>query len=130
MLRRKFLKLSATIPLLASGLHLFLTACGSGSSGYGAGGGTTPAVAGNCSANGTTNSVGSNHGHSAPVVPAGDVVTGAQQTYAVPAGSAGHSHNVTVTAASFTALLGNTGVAITTDADGTGHSHVITINCA
>ncbi len=89
-----------------------------------------PATGGNCSSTGATPSVGSNHGHSSTTIASADINTATQQTYAIGAGSAGHTHSVTVAASNFTDLKANTSVNITTSADGTGHTHLITINCA
>ncbi|MEK6627528.1 MAG: hypothetical protein AABY53_02790 [Bdellovibrionota bacterium] len=89
-----------------------------------------PTTGGNCLSNGATTSVGTNHGHSATSIPSADINTAIQQTYTIGAGSAGHTHSVTVAASNFTDLKANTSVNITTTADGTGHTHLITINCA
>jgi hypothetical protein len=125
--RRSFIKRIFLLSLLSSGLNAFLMACSGGTS---SSGNTTPVSGGDCQANGTSVAVGGNHGHGAPTISAADVTAGVQQAYTVTSGSAGHSHTVTVTSGDFTTLQGNTGVAINTDADGTGHSHSITINCA
>ncbi len=122
--RRKFLKIALGAAFTAGGVGLLLQSCGSSQSAGGA------AAAGNCQANGTTVSVGANHGHPAPLITAAEVTQGTQQAYLVAAGIAGHSHTLTVTAASFTSLQGGTAVAIATDADATGHTHTITIGCA
>lgn len=125
--RRAFFKQMLGYAVVSGGLQMFLSACGSSSS-YSSS--TTSTSTGNCKANGATVSVGANHGHTAPVISAADVTQGTQATYTVAAGTAGHSHTVTVTAAAFTALQGNTAQTITTDADNTGHSHAIAIGCA
>jgi hypothetical protein len=111
------------------GAQSLVAACGGGTYSSGDTSGT-PSSGGSCTTNGTTITVGGNHGHTAPTVSASDVTTGSQNTYTVAQGSASHSHTVTVSAANFTTLQGDTGVSISTDADATGHSHTITINCA
>ena len=91
---------------------------------------TAPVSGGACATNGTTTSFVSNHGHTNPVISASNVSSGTQITVGVGSGSAGHSHTVTITAANFTTLQGNQGISITTNADGTGHTHSIIVNCA
>jgi hypothetical protein len=117
--RREFLKTLASFSFFAGFVNFLAVACGGSSS-----------SSTNCRTGGTSVSIGTNHGHTTPLVSATDVNNGNQQTYTIGIGSAGHSHTVTVTAASFTTLQGNSGVTISTDADGTGHSHSININCA
>jgi hypothetical protein len=126
--RRQFFKRLMMMTFALVGAQTLLSACGG--SGYSSGGGGTPSSGGSCETNGTTASVGSNHGHIAPTISAADVTSGTQQTYAVAQGTATHSHTVTVSAANFTTLQGDTGVNIATDSDSTGHTHTITIDCA
>ncbi|MBI4667423.1 MAG: hypothetical protein HY751_13555 [Nitrospinae bacterium] len=91
---------------------------------------STPEPLSACETNGTTATVGTNHGHPSPSIPAADVTEGTLKTYQVGAGSAGHTHSVTVPAASFDTLQAGTTVVITTNADNTGHTHAITVACA
>ena len=80
-----------------------------------------------CLANGTNASIGSNHGHSLTVSKT-DVANGVEKTYAI-AGSAGHDHDVTVTAADFTTLQTNNSVQVSSTS-GNGHTHSVTVSCA
>ena len=86
-----------------------------------------PINTGNCSQNGTNVSIETNHGH-VLTVSAADVNAGVSKTYDIQ-GSAGHPHNVTVSAAHFSALKNNTQVTITSTTDA-GHLHSITVSCA
>ena len=63
-----------------------------------------------------------------PNVTGADVVSGAQKTYVLS--GAGHTHDVTLSAADFAQLQANQGLVLQTDPDGTGHSHAVTISCA
>lgn len=81
----------------------------------------------NCGTNGTSSSIGSNHGHTL-VVSAADVTAGVEKTYNIQGNSA-HPHTVTVSAAQFTTLQSNQQVTATSSND-SGHTHSITISCA
>ena len=102
------------------------------SAGAGCGGGDStsadaPGGGGNCLQNGTTVTIGSNHGH-VMVVSKADVMAAADKTYDIM-GTALHTHSVTVTAAQFGKLATNMSIMVTstvTDA----HSHDITVVCA
>lgn len=93
------------------------------------GGGGTDAAARSCVMNGTTVTIDSNHGHVLMVTKA-DVTAGVDKTYDI-AGSAIHTHMVTVTAANFASLMSNPNgsVQVTSTVD-SAHSHTITILCA
>lgn len=108
---------------IAAGATLF-AACGDD------GGGSADAPAGaNCAANGTTVAIGSNHGHTLVVAKA-DITAAAAKTYDIK-GTSDHAHSVTISAAMFTMLAGNTAVMTTsTGAAGDGHTHSITVSCA
>ena len=80
-----------------------------------------------CLANGTAVSIGSNHGRSLTVSMAG-VQSGAAKTYSIK-GTSGHNHTVSLTAANFTALQGNTNILVTSSSDD-GHSHSVQVSCA
>src|SRR5262245_11528812 len=114
MMRRRFLHNF----LLWTGAGLLLGACSQNNSDD-----EESSTAGNCSANGAAMSIGSNDGHTGSTVTSSDVIAGIQKTYNINAGTAGHAHTVTVTASGFSQLLGNSTIIVTTDADGTGHTH-------
>ncbi len=88
-----------------------------------------PPTGGNpdCLANGTTSSIGTNHGHSI-FVSIADVNAGAEKTYDIM-GSGNHSHSVTVSAANFNTLKSNQQINITSTNDD-DHTHNVTISCA
>jgi len=92
-------------------------------------GGPAPdaAHATSCTMNGTISTIGANHGH-VLVVSKADVAAGTARTYDIR-GTAGHTHSVTVTAAMFTQLKGNTTITTTSSVDA-GHAHSITVMCA
>ena len=121
--RRNFLRKFSVVPYFALALHSFLTACETSEQPI------TVTIGGDCEGGGTAAAVASNHGHNSPVVSSSDVTAGAQQTYAVPAGSAGHTHNFTISPAGFSSLQSNIEITVNTDVDLTGHSHAITISC-
>jgi hypothetical protein len=100
-----------------------LTACG-GDDDSDDGDGTS---AGDCLANGTQVSIGSNHGHVLAVSIA-DVEAGVEQSYQIM-GSSPHPHTVTLTAAHFAMLQAGTSVTVVSSTD-SQHSHSITITCA
>ena len=71
--------------------------------------------------------ISANHGHSLVVSPA-DVAAKQAKTYSIK-GSAGHDHNVAITAAQFATLgLGQT-ITVTSTNDA-GHTHTVTVTCA
>lgn len=80
----------------------------------------------NCLENGTSVSIGTNHGHSLTVSKE-DVDAGVEKSYSI-AGAADHSHNVTVTADNFATLQNNSSV--TVQSTSSGHTHSVTISCA
>jgi hypothetical protein len=81
----------------------------------------------NCGTNGTSSSIGSNHGHSI-VVSAADVTAGVDKTYNIQ-GSSAHMHSITVSSAQFADLQNNQQVTGTSTSD-SGHTHSVTISCA
>ncbi|RLD30189.1 MAG: hypothetical protein DRI75_00500 [Bacteroidetes bacterium] len=89
----------------------------------------SPPTGGNpdCLANGTNSSIGANHGHSL-AVSSTDVNAGVEKTYNI-AGSAGHSHSVTVSAANFNVLKNNQQISVNSTT-GDAHTHSVTISCA
>ncbi|MEP5363817.1 MAG: hypothetical protein ABJQ37_08265 [Reichenbachiella sp.] len=79
-----------------------------------------------CVDNGTSSSIGSNHGHTL-TVSKDDVTTGTAKTYHIT-GSSSHAHSVTVTADHFTTL--KDGSSVTVESTSSGHTHSVTISCA
>lgn len=80
-----------------------------------------------CLANGTSSSIGGNHGHSITVTKT-DVEAGVEKTYSIQ-GTASHDHQVTVTATNFADLKSNNSVQVQSTSS-TGHTHSITVSCA
>lgn len=88
-----------------------------------------PMTAKSCTTNGTTATIGTNHGHTL-TVSAADVTAGVDKTYNIM-GTSDHAHMVTVTAANFTSLQNNpSGSVMLTSTSGGGHTHSVTILCA
>jgi hypothetical protein len=96
-----------------------LVACG-GSSGDDDGGG-------DCVMNGTTVQISGNHGHVLTVSKT-EVTDGVAKSYGIM-GSADHNHMVTISAAAFAMLAGNSSVMTVSTTD-SSHSHNITVACA
>jgi hypothetical protein len=100
-------------------------ACG----GSGGSGGTS---GGNCLANGTSNQIESNHGHTLSI-PIADINAGTDKTYTF-GGTADHTHNVTITAAAFAQLKQNMGTqtnsTVTPSAIYGTHAHTVLFSCA
>lgn len=90
-----------------------------------------PTPAKNCVENGTSTLVSTeqNHTHSL-VVSKEDVSAGVEKTYDLGE-SAGHIHNVTLSASNFQALKNspNQSISVTTTVDDS-HSHNVTVSCA
>lgn len=82
---------------------------------------------GDCLANGTNTSIGSNHGHSLTVSKQ-DVEDATEKTYSIE-GSAGHDHMVTITSSQFASLKSNQSITAASTSSG-GHTHNITVSCA
>lgn len=80
---------------------------------------------GNCTMNGTTITIGANHGH-VLMIPKEDVVAGVEKTYTMGGGS--HTHPIKITAAMFAMLQSN--MTVMTDVEPSGHPHPTTITCA
>jgi hypothetical protein len=80
-----------------------------------------------CLNNGTSITIGGNHGHELTVSMA-DVSAGQQRTYDIAA-AAGHPHSVTLTAAHFQMLSQNQNVTVESSTT-SQHSHTITVRCA
>lgn len=80
----------------------------------------------NCVANGSTATIGGNHGHMMTVTKA-DIAAAADKTYAIM-GTAGHPHSVTITAAQFATLAANTSIQVTSSSDA-GHTHSVSVAC-
>jgi hypothetical protein len=118
MNRREFLGEALAVPI--AGMAVFSAACG------GDDGGGTAIDAGppNCLANGTAVQVAGGHTHPLQV-PVADIQAGSTRTYTL---DGDHTHMVTITAAQFGQLAGNTEV-MTRSTTTLGHSHPITIRC-
>jgi hypothetical protein len=129
MNRRDFVVRAAQFSL-AVPVALRLAGCGGGDDDQG----TIDAPPGNpdaggtpsCLDNGADGAIAGNHGH-VLMVAAADVAAGLDKTYDI-AGSAGHTHDVTVTAAQFQMLAAGTAVTITTSVTA-AHMHDVTITC-
>ena len=102
-----------------------LAACGGDSDG-----GTDAATSSkSCTTNGTSVTIGTNHGH-VLTVSAADVAAGVDKTYDIT-GTSPHSHSVTITAANFASLASNpNGSVMVTSTSGGAHTHQVTILCA
>lgn len=123
MNRKTFLKKTAGALILAAPAYLLLNCSSSDDSETNNNQGNEP----NCIANGTNSNIEGNHGHSLSVSVA-DVNAGVEKTYNIT-GSAGHSHEVTVTAANFSTLANNQQVVVSSTTEN-GHTHSVTISCA
>ena len=83
----------------------------------------------NCLQNGTDSTITANHGHSLTVSKE-DVAAGTEKTYTLSQASTDqHVHEVTLTAANFTALKGNSDITVTSTSS-SGHTHSVTVSCA
>ena len=82
----------------------------------------------NCTMNGTTVEISSNHGHALTVSKA-DVSAGAEKTYDIM-GTSGHKHTLTISAAQFAMLKANTSIMATSTASSDGHTHKVNVLCA
>lgn len=80
-----------------------------------------------CLGNGTNVVISNNHGHTL-VVSKQDVADAAEKTYSI-LGGAGHSHEVTLTAAHFAQLAQDQSVTVASTTDAS-HSHMLTVTCA
>lgn len=112
--RKDFLKTG----LAAAGAVVGIGGVGCGGDDDGDGGG------GN---NGCSTDIASNHGHALAVAPA-DIEAGVAKTYSM--GGGGHSHDVLLSPANFSALKGGGSASVTSAPGGPdNHSHSITISC-
>ena len=84
------------------------------------------AFVGNCTQNGTSVVIGTNHSHTVTIPMADIIAAEANRTYTLTLG-AGHTHTVLITAAMFTMLKNNMTVMATSSLD--GHTHSVTVNC-
>jgi hypothetical protein len=80
-----------------------------------------------CVSDGTTSTIGDNHGH-VLVVSARDVAAGSEMTYHIQ-GTSDHDHTVVLSTDDFASLQQDRAITVTssTDAD---HSHVVMVACA
>jgi hypothetical protein len=113
--RREFLEI---IVAVGAGGGLVLTACGGDDSSSDASAGCAPNI-----------NFSSNHGHTLSI-PAAHVAEGATRTYDIT-GTADHTHEVVITAASFAMLdRGETVMVGSTAGDsGDGHNHDLALRC-
>lgn len=118
MTRDQFLRALAGAGVLALGLPA--VACGSDDE-------DPPGGTGNCAANGTVVTIGTNHGHTL-VVTKEEVVAAAAKTYDIT-GSSAHTHSITITAGQF-ATLASTGTLTVMSTAGGAHTHTVTVVCA
>jgi hypothetical protein len=119
MSRKQFLRTLAGIGAGAIGASV-LMACGSDDDE-----GMEPSEP-NCVSNGTTATITNNHGHTINVSMA-DVDAAVDKTYDI-SGSSSHPHMVTITAAQFATLKGNTAVSFVSTSGG-GHTHNVMVTC-
>lgn len=82
---------------------------------------------GNCLDNGTSISIGGNHGHTLLVSKA-DVEAAVEKSYSIQ-GSSGHDHTVLISATAFASLKINRSISITSSSDD-NHTHSVTVSCA
>ena len=88
-----------------------------------------PTPSGNCLDNGTSSSIGGNHGHTLTVSKE-DVQAGTQKTYSIQ-GTSNHNHQVTLTAANFSSLQSNNSISVSsTTGDSDNHTHSVIVSCA
>jgi len=80
-----------------------------------------------CLGNGTSSSIGSNHGHSLTVSKE-DVDAGVETQYNIQ-GTSGHSHSVTLSESNFASLKNNQTISVTSTT-GSGHTHPVTVSCS
>jgi len=90
------------------------------------GGSVDAASTGTCMNPATT--ISANHGHTM-VVTIADVNAAANKMYIIT-GSAGHDHEVDLTADQFAKLRAGQSVTIESSESGNGHSHSVTVSCA
>ena len=88
---------------------------------------TNPNDPKDCLANGTSASIGSNHGHSITVSKT-DIENSVAKTYGIQ-GGADHNHDVSITAANFTSLKNNNSIQVSSTSGG-GHTHSVSVSCA
>ena len=92
-------------------------------------GGSDTSIQRNCAQNGTSATIGGNHGHTITVT-ASDINAGQAKTYNIM-GTADHDHMVTITAAQFATLQSNANGSVMVVSTNVGaHTHDITILCA
>ena len=83
----------------------------------------------NCLQNGTDTDISANHGHNL-TVSKDDVAAGVEKTYTLSQASTDqHIHEITLTAANFTALKSNSDITVTSTTN-SGHTHSVTVSCA
>ena len=124
MKRIDFLKRTAVVATLGLPILSVLSSCSTDTAPTP----TTPSTdPKDCLANGTTSSIGSNHGHSLTVSKT-DVENGVEKTYNI-LGSASHSHDVTISTANFSSLKNASSIQVSSTS-GSGHTHSVSVSCA
>ena len=124
MKRIEFLKRTVVVTTLGLPILSFLSSCSTETAPSPS---TPPPTPKDCLANGTTSSIGSNHGHSLTVSKT-DVENGVEKTYNI-LGSASHNHEVTITTANFSSLKNATSIQVSSTS-GDGHTHSVSVSCA
>jgi hypothetical protein len=109
---------------------------GMGTGGMGTGGGGACASGAEATAISNNHMQGNETPHTLMTIAAGDISGGGNMTYALEMGGGAnmHSHDITLTAADFTTLLGGGSVTVTSTphmgGGGNSHMHDVTISCA
>ncbi len=128
--RRDFLGRAVFYFAFSIGLGSIIASCGKESNSYSSNNQPQTRSGGNCTLNGPDISIqvqhSPNHTLSIPVI---DIAAGVQKTYTLEDNGAGHTHQITLTAADFASLQKNNGIAeFSTQAS--GHTHSVIVNCA
>lgn len=126
MTRKQFLRTVLRGTAVTAGAAALLSGCSDD------GGGTpsdAPTGSGNCSANGTVVTIGTNHQHTL-TVPKADITAAATKTYDIM-GASGHTHSVTLTMTHFQTLAANQMVTVQSTSGGSdSHTHSVRVSCA
>lgn len=126
--RKSFIR-SAAAGALVSIPVVSLLSCSSSDDGAPPNSNPNPPSAVNCLQNGTNTSVATSAGHSHSfTVPKEDVNAAVEKTYQM-SNVSGHIHMVTISAAQFQTLKGNSSISASSTSDD-GHTHGVTVSCA
>ncbi|MGE5182407.1 MAG: hypothetical protein ACM31C_10115 [Acidobacteriota bacterium] len=131
MTRKQFLRRALELSAATFGLTV-LSACGGSPTPTPDGGPGVDArpggsAAGRCAMDGTSSTIGDNHGH-VLVVPMQDVAAGVDVTYHIQ-GTSDHDHTVVLRAADFASLQQDRAIMTTSSFDA-DHSHAVMVACA